>query len=401
MNRSRLPILLLAAAALACLANPAASARGNVGSRYGGVLYVGLTNGSPDTLDPTLSRTFQAVEIYRSICERLYDFDAKSRIHPELAASLPTISKDKLTYTIPLRQGVLFNDGTPFNAQAVVTTLERMINFPGSSRSSDYGRSRASRRPGPNTVVIHLELAASSRSSRRSPRTTAIIMSPTQLAKLGTNFGTDPVCVGPFMFDHRVAGDNITVIKSPYYYDKYAVHLDKIVFKPVTDPAAAAAALQAGDIQVLDAVSPTQLPTIQAELQLPRARGRGLGWSGICDQPRKQERCRQPAVRECRHPARVEPAAAAGVRGGDRPRRARQGRLQRRGDAGLHAGLAGEPGLRPDHQVHPIRPGRRKEARRRVRHHEPDRAPARRPTPRRRRWPSSSRRRRRRSGSTS
>ena len=57
------------------------------------------------------------------------------------------------------------------------------------------------------------------------------------------------------MFDHRVVGDNVTVIKSPYYYDQGAVHLDKIVFKPMPDAAAAAAALKAGDIQVLDEVS--------------------------------------------------------------------------------------------------------------------------------------------------
>ena len=64
-------------------------------------------------------------------------------------------------------------------------------------------------------------------------------MSPTQLAKLGANFGTNPICVGPFMFDHRVVGDSVTVIKSPYYYDQKDVHLDKIVFKAETDAAAA------------------------------------------------------------------------------------------------------------------------------------------------------------------
>ena len=280
MNRSRLPILLLAAAALACLANPAASARGNVGSRYGGVLYVGLTNGSPDTLDPTLSRTFQAVEIYRSFCERLYDFDAKSRIHPELASSLPKVSKDKLTYTIPLRQNVLFNDATPFNAQAVVTTLERMINFPGSSRSSDYGPIQSLTAPDPNTVVIHLDSPFQPLLATLATND-GVIMSPAQLTKLGTNFGTAPVCVGPFMFDHQVSGDNVTVIKSPYYYDKYAVHLDKIVFKPETDPAAAVAALESGDIQVLDAVSPSLLPTVQANPNFRVLKGGGLGWSGI------------------------------------------------------------------------------------------------------------------------
>ena len=39
------------------------------------------------------------------------------------------------------------------------------------------------------------------------------------------------------MFDHRVVGDNVTVIKSPYYYDQKDVYLDKIVFKPMPDAA--------------------------------------------------------------------------------------------------------------------------------------------------------------------
>ena len=60
-----------------------------------------------------------------TFCEKLYDLNAKAQIVPQLAAALPTISKDKLTVTIPLRKGIKFNDGTPFNAAAVVKTLER------------------------------------------------------------------------------------------------------------------------------------------------------------------------------------------------------------------------------------------------------------------------------------
>src|SRR5262245_41063084 len=78
-----------------------ASARTGATGRYGGVLTVGLS-GNPSSLDPTLSGAFVSIEVYRSICERLYDFDAKLRVYPELAAALPTISKDKLTYAIPL-----------------------------------------------------------------------------------------------------------------------------------------------------------------------------------------------------------------------------------------------------------------------------------------------------------
>jgi peptide/nickel transport system substrate-binding protein len=267
--------LVLLVATLALLAVGPAAAR-RTGGRYGGVLSVGLTSGDPGSLDPTLSSTFSAVEIYRSICERLYDFDTRSRVFPELAAALPTLSSDKQTYTIPLRHGIVFNDGTPFNAQAVVTSLERMLTNPGSTRASNYGPIDSVTAGGQYTVVIHV-------SSRFQPlladlaTNDGIVMSPAQLQKLGDNFGTDPICVGPYTFDHWVAGDNVTVIKSPYYYDKYAVHYDKIVYR-IMDAASATAALQAGDIQVLDSLSPAD---VQGNSSIRTIQGGGLGWQGL------------------------------------------------------------------------------------------------------------------------
>ena len=83
------------------------------------------------------------------------------------------------------------------------------------------------------------------------------------------------------MFDHRVVGDNVTVIKSPYYYDQKNVYLDKIVFKPMPDAAAAAAALKAGDIQVLDRVSTTELAGVQQTSSLRVIQAPQLGWQGI------------------------------------------------------------------------------------------------------------------------
>ena len=250
------------------------------GAMSGGALVVGMTTGDVDTLDPSLSRSFSAVEVYRTICEKLYDRNHSEQIVPQLAAALPTISDDKLTYTIQLRQGIRFNDGTPFNAQAVVGSLQRMLTIPGASRASDLGPIDAVAATGPFTVAIHL-------SSRFTPLLAAlstpasIAMSPTQLAKLGANFGTSPVCVGPFMFDHRVVGDDVTVVKSPYYYDRKDVRLDRIVFKPETDPAAAVAALQAGDLQALDRVASTSLQTVRRDPNLRLLEQASLGWSAI------------------------------------------------------------------------------------------------------------------------
>jgi peptide/nickel transport system substrate-binding protein len=257
-----------------------ASARQVASGTYGGTLYVGLTRGEPDNLDPTTTASVSTVDVFRAICERLYDFDARGRVVPELASALPMISNDKRTYTIPLRQGVEFNDGTPFDAQAVVTTLDRDLTLPGSGRASDLSAVDSVTAKGPQTVVIHLAARFTSLLANLATND-GIIMSPTQLAKLGGSFGSDPVCVGPFAFDHRVPGDNVTVIKSHYYYDQAAVHLDKIVFKVENDAAAAVAALRAGDIQMLDSVDPTELSALAADPDVHLIKQDSLGWHGI------------------------------------------------------------------------------------------------------------------------
>ena len=50
--------------------------------------------------------TNQATQIYLSMCERLYDRDPKQQPVPLLAAALPVLSEDKLSYTVQLRKGV-------------------------------------------------------------------------------------------------------------------------------------------------------------------------------------------------------------------------------------------------------------------------------------------------------
>ena len=63
--------------------------------KYGGTLVVGTSRSSgPDSLDPTVAGSGTSGEIFRSICERLYDYDAKLRPVPVLAASLPVIAYD-------------------------------------------------------------------------------------------------------------------------------------------------------------------------------------------------------------------------------------------------------------------------------------------------------------------
>src|SRR4051812_20727061 len=272
--------LLGVAVLLALSVAAAAGAHHAAFAKAGGTITVGLTAGEPDALDPTLARTFSGREVFLTFCEKLYDLNAKAQIVPQLASKLPAISKDKLTVTIPLRKGIKFNDGTPFNADAVVKTIQRDQTLKGSARASEISPVDTVAAQGQYTVVFHLKTPYSPLTAQLADRA-GMVMSPAQLDKLGDKFATNPICVGPFMYDNRVAGDTITVVKSSFYYDKKNVNLDKIVFKVENDAAAAAAALKAGDLQALDGVASTELQGVVHTPTLRIIKQTGLGYQGI------------------------------------------------------------------------------------------------------------------------
>ncbi len=266
--------------ALAISAAAGASAKQAVKFKPGGTLTVAMTLGEPDALDPTLARTFSGREVFLTICQKLYDLDRQTNIVPQLAAALPKVSKNKLTVTIPLRHGIKFNDGTPFNAAAVVKTMKRYLTFKGSVRASELSAVKSVKTKGKYAVVFHLKSPYSPLTAQLADRS-GMILSPKQMAKLGANFARDPVCVGPFMYKNRIAGDSITVVKSPYYYAKKKVHFAKIVFKIYNDTTAAAQALKAGTVQALDAIAPTDISSIKADKSLHVILSAGLGYGGI------------------------------------------------------------------------------------------------------------------------
>ena len=95
--------------------------------------------------------------VFLHMCEKLYDLNSKLQIVPQLAAALPRISKDKLTYTIRLRSGIEFNDGTAFDSAAVKESLDRHRKLKGSTRASEISPIDSVDASGPLTITIHLK----------------------------------------------------------------------------------------------------------------------------------------------------------------------------------------------------------------------------------------------------
>src|SRR5256885_2250534 len=282
MRITRARVAMGAVLVLALAAGVGASARTKAAPpalRNGGTLTVALDS-DPDALDPTLARTFVGRMVFLDMCEKLYDLNAQLQIVPQLAASLPTFSADKETVTIKLRTGIEFNDGTPFNAAAVKESLDRHKTLKGSVRASELAPVTSIDTSGDSTVILHLTDRYSPITAQLADRS-GMIMSPKQLDALGDKFATNPVCVGPFMFKDRSAGDHITVTKSPFYYGKKNVHLDAITWKIITDPAARAANLRSGDVNVSEGIASTDLQSITNDKSLQLVKSTSIGYQGI------------------------------------------------------------------------------------------------------------------------
>lgn len=98
-----------------------------VTSGDGGRITVGTTL-RPRTLDPADAYEVQSLVLVYNMSDRLYTYKSGStELQPQLATALPKVSPDGLTYTIPIRQGVVFHDGTPFNAKAMEFSIQRFL----------------------------------------------------------------------------------------------------------------------------------------------------------------------------------------------------------------------------------------------------------------------------------
>jgi peptide/nickel transport system substrate-binding protein len=116
------------------------------------------TTAKARTLDPADAYDYFAGTLLYNLGDRLYNYESGTNtLKPQLAKALPQISADGLTYTIPLRSGVVFHDGTPFDAAAMVFSLERFIENGGQPASLLSGRVKSIRALSPDQIEIQLK----------------------------------------------------------------------------------------------------------------------------------------------------------------------------------------------------------------------------------------------------
>lgn len=279
VRRSAVPIACTVALLLAGCSAPVGTPGTSGTSGGGGDLTVAMA-AAPDTLDPATTQSRYAASIMPTYCEKLYDITPDQQIVPMLATATPAIGPDGKTYTIKLRSGVLFNDGTPFDAQAVKTSLDRSRTDKASSQVANLSAIKEIDVVDPITVKLTLSEPSSPLTSVLADRG-GMIVSPTALSKEGAHFGTAPVCVGPFSFDSRPSSDRIVFKKSDYYYDKSLVKLNQVTFQVVTQPSIRATNLKSGDVGLAMDIVPADMAGIQSNPSTTIMTQNSLGYRGF------------------------------------------------------------------------------------------------------------------------
>ncbi|MEN9061456.1 ABC transporter substrate-binding protein [Ponticoccus litoralis] len=215
----------------------------------------------PPHLDPT-SAAAGAIDsvLYANVFEGLTRFTETGEVVPALAKSWE-ISEDGLTYTFTLQEGVTFHDGTEFDAEDVVFTLDRArAEDSTNAQKALYEGIDSVTATGPDTVAIAL----------REPDGAllfnlawgdAVIVAPESIDGIKQT----PVGTGPFLFRDWVQGDSITLVAYEGYWGEKPA-LSEATFKFISDPTAAFAAMMAQDIDAFAGFpAPENIPQFQAD----------------------------------------------------------------------------------------------------------------------------------------
>ncbi len=198
------------------------------------------------TLDPYDANDTLSQAVAKSFYQGLFGFDKAMKLENVLADSYQA-SPDGLIYTIKLKGGVKFQDGTPFNAEAVKANLDRASNPDNHLKRYNLFKTIATTEVvDDSTVKITLKQPFSAFINTLASPAAAMI-SPAALKKYGKDIGFHPVGTGPYEFVTWNQTEFVKVKKFAGYWKTGYPKLDSITWRPVVDNNTRSAMLQTGE----------------------------------------------------------------------------------------------------------------------------------------------------------
>jgi peptide/nickel transport system substrate-binding protein len=252
----------------------------------------------PETLDPHYGESGVIGNVLNNVLEPLMQYDRQMNIVPALAESWQVLD-DKVTWRFKLRQNVKFQNGEPFNAEAVKFTIERTMNQDLRSKGLNDpfpSRSGVTKVNVSDPYTVDLVL---SKPNIILPvfMTFLYILEPKHYSsKPAQETALQPVGTGPWRVTEWVKGDHLTLQSFPDHW-RGDPGIPEIRFKPVAEKATRLNMLLAGEADIVGGLTPEDFSTVEADskLRISQAAGSRRVHMGI---PTNNPRYKSRAVRQ-------------------------------------------------------------------------------------------------------
>lgn len=238
-----------------------------------GVLTIAMTAGNipvPNTIPTEGSEglRFVGFQLYDGLFRWDLSSDTEAAVPKPALAESYEVSEDLMTWTFNLRHGVTFHDGTPWDADAAIFNLDRVMNpefeyydaksaggvanytkwIASYSKINDFTIQMVTKEP---YSLLNWEL------------TWVLFGSPTAIKELGADFSTNPVGTGPFKFVELKEGQSMTMARNDEYWGDKA-KVSKVILRPMADAASRLAALQSGEVNWAELPPPEAIASLES-----------------------------------------------------------------------------------------------------------------------------------------
>jgi peptide/nickel transport system substrate-binding protein len=201
---------------------------------------------------------------FEALCfmyDRLLTRNDEEELQPALVTAWE-VSEDGLEYSLTLREGVTFHDGTPFNADAVKFNIERHLAIPDSASYADYDAVERIDVIDDLNVKIVLGEVRPNFAYLGLSQWGAAQVSPTAYEELGERYSDAPVGTGPFKFDSYVPGSLIRYVRNENYWGG-APLLDAVEVKIIPEPSVQLVEIEAGTADAVIVTDPQNVARLE------------------------------------------------------------------------------------------------------------------------------------------
>jgi peptide/nickel transport system substrate-binding protein len=222
----------------------------------GGTLTFGIDT-EESGFNPSTARWDEGGFLYgRTVMDPIAIVNASGGVEPYLAQSI-TSNEDFTSFTITLRPGIVFHDGTPLDANALHLNIEKQAQsvLTGPAFADQIASASVT---GPLAVTIAMKTSWAPFPYYLAQAQTGYVAAPSMLN--APDGGTsNPIGTGPFIFQDWVPNSHMTAKRNPHYWRKGLPYLSSITYKPIISADSRAEALQTGQIDIMHSNSPDSI----------------------------------------------------------------------------------------------------------------------------------------------